>query len=50
MDGGAIFLVCDYVRKAVMANMTALRHHKYEVGGYAYNDRIVLCKNIDQEM
>ena len=40
----------DYARKAVMADMTALRLHKNEVGRYAYNDATVLCKQIGQVM
>ena len=44
MDGGAIFRVRDYARKAVTGDMTALRLHKNEVGGYTYNDAAVLCK------
>ena len=50
MDGGAIFRVRDYARKAVTADMTALRLHKNEVGGYKYNDATVLCKQIDRVM
>ena len=47
MDGGAIFRVRDYARKAVTEDMTTLRLHKNEVGGYAYNDTTVLCKQIE---
>ena len=50
MDGGAIFRVRDYARKAVTGDMTALRLHKNEVGRYAYNDAAVLCKQIDHVM
>ena len=46
MDGGAIFRVRDYALKAVTADITALRLHKNEVGGYTYNDATVLCKQI----
>ena len=42
MDGGAIFRVRDYAQKAVTGDMTALRLHYNEVGGYAYNDAAVL--------
>ena len=44
MDGGEIFRVRNYTRKAVTGDMTNLRLHKNEVGGYAYNDAAVLCK------
>ena len=50
MDGGSIFRVRDYARKVVTGDMTALCLHKNEVGGYAYNDTAVLCKQIDQVM
>ena len=50
MDGGAIFRVRDYAQKAGTGDMTALRLHKNKVGGYAYNDAAVLCKQIDQVM
>ena len=50
MDGGAIFSVRDYARKAVTSDMTALRLHKNKIGGYAYNDATVLCKHIDRVM
>ena len=50
MDRGTIFRVRDYARKAVTGDMTALRLHKNEVGGYAYNDAAVLCKQIDRVM
>ena len=50
MDGGAIFCVRNYARKAVTGDMTALRLHKNEVCGYAYNDEAVLCKQIDRVM
>ena len=50
MDRGAIFRVRDYARKAVTGDMTALRLHKNEVGGYTYNDAAVICKQIDRLM
>ena len=50
MGGGAIFRVRDYARRAVMGDMTALRLHNNEVGGYAYNDAVMLCKQIDRLM
>ena len=50
MDGGAIFRLRNYARKAVTGEMTVLRLHKNEVGGYAYNDADVLCKQIDRVM
>ena len=50
MDGGGIFRVHDYARKAVTGDMTALRLHKNEVGGYVYNDAAVLCNQINRVM
>ena len=50
MDGGAIFYVRDYAQRAVTGDMTVLRLHKNEVGRYAYNDAVVLCKQIDRLM
>ena len=50
MDGGPIFRMRNYDRKAVTADMTALRLHKNEVGRYAYNEAAVLCKQIDWVM
>ena len=40
----------EYARKAVTGDMTTLRLHKNEVGGYTYNDAAVLCKQIDWVM
>ena len=48
MDGGAIFCVRDYARKAVTADTTALRLHKNKVGGYAYNDANTLLTKIER--
>ena len=50
MNGGAIFRVRDYARKAVTEDMTALRLHNNKVGGYTYNNATVLCKQIDRMM
>ena len=50
MDGGAIFRMRNYARKVVTGDMTVFRLHKNEVGGYAYNDASVLCKQIDRVM
>ena len=50
MDGGSILCVRDYARKTVTGDMTALRLHNNEVGGYAYNDSAVLCKQVDRVM
>ena len=50
VDGAAMFRVHNYAQKAVTEDMTALRLHKNEVGGYAYNDAAILCKQIDRVM
>ena len=50
MYGWSILCVHDYAWKAATSDMTALRLHKNKVGGYAYNDAAVLCKQIDRVM
>ena len=38
MDGGSIFRVCTEARARVSLEMTDIKLHKNEVGGYPYND------------
>ena len=50
MQGGALFGVSNYAQKLVTGDMAALQLHKDSVGGYAYNNATMLCKQIDRGM
>ena len=47
-DGGALFRVCTEARTRVLTEMSKLRLHKNEVGGYAYNDGNTLLTQIER--
>ena len=46
MDGGALFRVHREARTRVLTEMSEIRLHKNEVGGYAYNDANTLLTQI----
>ena len=47
MDGSALFPVCTEARTRVLSDMSEIRLHKNEVGGYAYNDANTLITQIE---
>ena len=48
MDGGALFRVRTEARTRVLTEMSEIRLHKKEVGGYAYNDADTMLTQIKQ--
>ena len=48
MYGGALFRVCTEARTRVLTEMSEIRLHKNEVGGYAYNDANTLITQIER--
>ena len=48
MNGGALFCFCTEARTRVLAEMSGIRLHKNEVGGYAYNDANTLITQIER--
>ena len=48
MDGGALFRVHAEARTRVLTEMSEIRLHKNEVGGYAYNDVNTLITQIER--
>ena len=46
MDGGALFCVRTEAKTRVLTEMSEIRLHKNEVGGYAYNDANTLIAQI----
>ena len=48
MDGGALFRVRTEARTRVLTEMSEIRLHKNEVGGYTYNDVNTLITQIDR--
>ena len=47
MEGGALFRVRTEARTRVLTEMSEIRLHKTEVGGYAYNDANTLITQIE---
>ena len=50
MDGGALFRVRTEARTRVLTEMSEIRLHKNEVGGYAYNDVNTLITKIERAL
>ena len=48
MDGGALFRVRTEARTRVLTEMSEIRLHKNEVGGYAYKDANTLITQIER--
>ena len=48
MDGGALFRVHTEDSTRVMTEMSEIRLHRNEVGGYAYNDANTLLTQIER--
>ena len=48
MDSGALFCVRTEARTRVLTEMSEIRLHKNEVGGYAYNDANTIIKQIER--
>ena len=48
MDGGALFHIRMEARTRVQTEMSEIRLHKNEVGGYAYNDANMLLTKIER--
>ena len=48
MYGGALLRVCAEARTRVLTEISEIRLHKNEVGGYAYNDANTLLSQIER--
>ena len=48
MDGGALFRVRTKARTRVLPEMSEIRLHKNEVGGYTYNNANTLITQIER--